>query len=167
MKTKLNTDYSTYDPEELVKLSFAYVIQHYKRSRAGAAILLKNKMKSSVMALILLSMAANVQAECPVEGCGPKKWCTGPGTNGQCKDKKKYGESAVRARECHSMIKIDGKCGCSEQTGDKGCTSNYYCHVSQGKCKLKKGWTELCRYNYECKSNDCHNPLGVLCCNHS
>ena len=36
-------------------------------------------MKSSVMALILLSMAANVQAECPVGGCGTKKWCTGPG----------------------------------------------------------------------------------------
>jgi hypothetical protein len=120
------------------------------------------------MALIgLLSiMALNVQAACPANGCPSGKYCSYPGSMGECKDKKKGGETCSYAWQCFSNIKTGNVCGCTEQTtsGNKGCKdSNWYCDVSNKKCQNKKLQWYSCKNDYECVSGLCYNKLQCGC----
>ncbi len=116
-------------------------------------------MKSTFFTGIgLLSMAANVQATCPVGGCGSKKWCSAAPTQswGVCKDKLLGGASIpstitpnyfnfVGSALCHSNILRNGICGCTEQTGVKGCkNSNHYCKNNQCVPKTEGGEGATC-----------------------
>ncbi len=132
--------------------------QYYKRSRGATGILLK-KMKSTLFTVIgLLSMALNVQAGCPVNGCGAGKYCDCPSGRdcrsvGKCKDKELGGTRCTLGNHCKSGSCQNGLCRC-KTTGPDGCISGNYCD-SDEKCQKKKKSNAECEEDYECKSNDC------------
>ena len=109
----------------------------------------------------LLSIAANVQAACTAGSCGSNNYCSNAGTNGVCKAKKKGGEKADKAWMCFTNFLKGSVCGCTTQTGNKGCITDYYCDSSK-KCQKKKGLLEECSKDYECENDNCDDPFAEI-----
>ncbi len=141
--------------------------QYYKRSRGATGILLKNKMKSTLLFTLigLLSiMAANpsplgAKPCTSATRCDSGQYCY---TEGVCNFKKLGGQTADKTDWCVTGILKNGKCGCSSQTGDKGCYSNNdYCDISNNKCVPEKKKGETCTENFECLTGKCYQKICV------
>jgi hypothetical protein len=143
-------------------------------------------MKSTIFfGLILLFLAVNVMGlkkggesctfstECQINKCNGVCGCLGQSgptscfdskdfcaSNQKCLKKKKGGQNCANTYECLSNICHNNKwCGCTDQSGDKGCSGGHYCD-SNKKCQLKKKDGESCSYDYECKS-DCSGSQKI------